>query len=287
VDLFGNISEEKELSYEPVGLSEVIFKERYAAHKEETWPEACERVATSIARPEQNGKFLVWKERFFNALVDGKFCPGGRIWYGAGRPKQQMLNCFVLDAQDSREGWGKVVSDMIVVSGLGGGVGINGSSIRPRGTPIRGTGGIATGAVSLFDVIDSAGEVIKAGGGRRTALMLCLDIAHPDVVEFVDKKFTKIKRYGDAKEIESFIKKEFEPILSADKWTIYFPKKNKFLKLIEYEIDPAKLKVKITSPFAKFVRYNIGDSLLIIANHNLRHLKQAGRVMKSEKFPAS
>ena len=38
------------------------------------------------------------------------------------------------------------------------------------------------------------------------------------------------------------IKKEFEPILSADKWTIYFPKKNKFLKLIEYEIDPVKLK---------------------------------------------
>ncbi len=66
-----------------------------------------------------------------------------------------------------------------------------------------------------------------------------------------------------------------------------FLNQNKEILELVKNIDPAKLKVKITSPFAKFVRYNIGDSLLIIANHNLRHLKQAGRVMKSEKFPAS
>lgn len=196
--------------YQPEGFAEVIFKQRYASHKEETWEEACERVATAIARAEENGKYVIWKERFYELLVEGQFCPGGRIWYGSGRPKQQLLNCFFLPADDSREGWGKVVSDTIVVSGTGGGVGINGSAIRYRGAPIRGTGGEATGAVSLFEIIDAAGEVIKAGGGRRTALMLCLDMAHPDVVEFIDKKFTKIKRDASSlEEIESFIKEEF------------------------------------------------------------------------------
>jgi ribonucleoside-diphosphate reductase alpha chain len=196
--------------YKPEGMSEIIFRERYAAHKAETWEEACERVATAIARTEQNGKFIEYKERFYNVLVNGEFCPGGRILAGAGKPKQQLLNCFVLPAEDSREGWGKVLSDMIIVSGLGGGVGINGSEIRPRGSAIKGTGGHATGPVSLFDVINSAGEVVKAGGGRRTALMLCLDMAHPDVIEFIDKKFTKVKLdHRGAEGTSSFLKSEF------------------------------------------------------------------------------
>lgn len=196
--------------YQPKGLAEIIFRDRYASHKEETWEEACDRVASSVAHGEENGKYVVWKERFKNLLVEGKFCPGGRIWYGAGRPKQQLMNCYVLPAEDSREGWGKATSDMIVVSGTGGGVGINGSQIRPRGTKIRGTGGTSTGAVSFFDILNAAGEVIKGGGGRRTALMLCLDLAHPDVVEFIDKKFTKTKRDTlDPEQVAEFIRNEF------------------------------------------------------------------------------
>ena len=50
---------------------------------------------------------------------------------------------------------------MLVISGTGGGVRINFSPIRPRGTPIRGTGGEATGAVSLMEVINQTGEVIN------------------------------------------------------------------------------------------------------------------------------
>lgn len=97
-------------------------------------------------------------------------------------------NCFITPAGDSREAWGRTVSDCIVITGTGGGVGINCSPVRPRGTPVRGTGGVATGAVSLMEIINAAGEVIKAGGGRRTALMLALGISHGDIVEFLDKK---------------------------------------------------------------------------------------------------
>jgi ribonucleoside-diphosphate reductase alpha chain len=97
-------------------------------------------------------------------------------------------NCFVIPSGDSREAWGKSVSDSIIISGTGGGVGVNCSPVRPRGTPIRGTGGTATGSVSLMSIINAAGEEIKAGGGRRTALMLALSISHGDIVEFLDKK---------------------------------------------------------------------------------------------------
>ncbi len=180
-------------AYQPEGLAEVIFQQRYAIAGSETWDQATHRVAQHVASAEHNGNRVKWTERFHHALRDNLFIPGGRIFYGSGRPKGQLLNCFVVPTDDSREGWGKTVSDMLVISGTGGGVGINFSPIRPRGTPIQGTGGEATGAVSLMEVIDQVGEVIKAGGGRRTALMLCLDYNHGDLREFLFKKFNRVE----------------------------------------------------------------------------------------------
>ena len=71
---------------------------------------------------------------------------------------------------------------------MGGGVGLNGSEIRPRGTPVGRTGGEATGAVSFFEILNAAAGVIRGGGGRRAALMLCLNHDHPDLEEFLNKK---------------------------------------------------------------------------------------------------
>lgn len=180
-------------AYTPENLANIIFQQRYAIAGEETWDQATLRVANHVAAAEHNGNRSKWSQRFHSALRDCLFIPGGRIFYGSGRPKGQLLNCFVVPTDDSREGWGKTVSDMLIISGTGGGVGINFTPIRPRGTPITGTGGEATGAVSLMEVIDQVGEVIKAGGGRRTALMLCLDYNHGDIREFLFKKFNRVE----------------------------------------------------------------------------------------------
>lgn len=174
--------------WSPSGLGETIFRERYSRDPEEDWSGACWRVASHIAQAEENGNVKKFTNRFYQQLVENKFNPGGRIWYGAGRPKAQLLNCFVVPTHDSREGWGKTTSDVIIISGLMGGVGINVSPIRPRGQPIKGTGGVATGAVSLMELINAVGNVIVGGGGRRMALMLCLDINHPDLEEFLNSK---------------------------------------------------------------------------------------------------
>jgi len=179
-------------AYTPSDFAAVIFSQRYSLNGEESWEEACKRVAAHIATAELNGNRTKWESRFTAALQSAKFIPGGRIWYGSGRPKGQLLNCFVVPTDDSREGWGKTVSDMLVISGTGGGVGMNFSPIRPRGTAIKGTGGEATGAVSLMEVINQTGEVIKSGGGRRTALMMCLAYNHGDLMEFLNKKFNKV-----------------------------------------------------------------------------------------------
>lgn len=174
--------------FTPSGLGATIFQERYARHAKETFDEASRRVADHVSQAEENGKMAVYGDRFYEQIATNRFMPGGRIWYGAGRPKAQLLNCFVLPTADSREGWGKTISDVIVVSGLGGGVGVNASPVRGRGSEIKGTGGKATGAVSLMQMIDRVGDVLVGGGGRRMALMLCLDLTHPDLEEFLNVK---------------------------------------------------------------------------------------------------
>lgn len=176
--------------YEPTGLSATIFKERYTINEGESWSEASQRLASHVAKAEEISREKV-EENFYEEIVTNRFMPGGRIWYGAGRNRAQLLNCFVVPTADSREGWGKTLSDVIVVSGMGGGVGVNCSPIRPRGSHISGTGGIATGAVSLMEMVNGVGNVLVAGGGRRMALMLDLNMTHPDMPEFLDKKLNR------------------------------------------------------------------------------------------------
>jgi ribonucleoside-diphosphate reductase alpha chain len=171
-----------------------IFKERYAIHENETWDEACDRLARYVAKAEpwHEQRWAV-EEKFFTEINEGRFMPGGRIWYGAGRPQGQLLNCFVVPSEDSIEGWAKAVGDVMIITAKGGGVGVNLSPIRPRGSVIKGNGGVTTGSVSLMHAINQVGEVIVGGGGRRLALMLCLDVDHPDLEEFLNVKLNKKK----------------------------------------------------------------------------------------------
>jgi adenosylcobalamin-dependent ribonucleoside-diphosphate reductase len=96
--------------------------------------------------------------------------------------------CFVIPTGDSREAWGETLKQSLIISGTGGGVGINFSPIRPNGSPVKGTGGHATGPVSLMRMDNGVGQELVAGGNRRMAKMSCLDINHPDILEFLDCK---------------------------------------------------------------------------------------------------
>jgi ribonucleoside-diphosphate reductase alpha chain len=185
------VEENNQEKFSPTGLGETIFKERYARNSDETWEEACRRVASHIADAETNGKVNKYAEKFYEELVSNRFMPGGRIWYGAGRPKGQLLNCFVIPVDDSREGWGKMLYDTTVISGLGGGIGANYSKPRPRGFAIKGTGGVSTGAVSAMKMQDGIANELRQGGGRRAALMQCLNINHPDLEEFLHVKLDR------------------------------------------------------------------------------------------------
>lgn len=177
--------------FEPSGLGASIFSERYTRHPGETYTQAAQRVAAAVAHAEQGSTYARAYSDFEEVLTHGDFMPGGRTMFNAGRPKPQLLNCFVVPTSDSIEAIGKSISDMLTISALGGGVGGNFSPLRGRGYRVGGSDSISTGAVSFMQMWDRTGDVLVSGGGRRLALMLCLNVDHPDVSEFISVKLNR------------------------------------------------------------------------------------------------
>ncbi len=106
-----------------------------------------------------------------------------------------VSNCFVIPSpEDSRHGILDNLKIMTEIMARGGGVGINLSSLRPRGSYIKTVNGTASGPCSWAQLYSVAtGDVIQQGGSRRGALMLMLDDNHPDIEEFITVKRTRGK----------------------------------------------------------------------------------------------
>lgn len=103
-----------------------------------------------------------------------------------------VSNCYVIPSpEDSRQGILDNLKVMTEIMARGGGVGINLSTLRPRGSYIRTVNGTASGPCSWAQLYSVAtGDVIQQGGSRRGALMLMLDDDHPDIEEFITVKRT-------------------------------------------------------------------------------------------------
>lgn len=179
------------------GIRQKVFQDRYAWKNKsgesiEEYPEQMwARVAKALAAVEAPAKRPEWERRFYEAMEGFKFVPAGRILAGAGtNHKVTFYNCFVLPSpDDSRGGIMDNVKDMVEIMSRAGGVGINLSSLRPRGSYIKTVNGTSSGPIPWGELYSVAThQVIQQGGSRRGALMLMLNDDHPDVEEFITVK---------------------------------------------------------------------------------------------------
>ncbi len=218
--------------FTPTGDSHKIFKDRYALTLEETWPEACLRVAKQMALAETANKQKTYEDSFNQVLVDNMFVPGGRIWKNAGRNQPNMLNCFVLgNKMDSRNGWGNAAREMIITSMAHGGCGQEFSDVRPKGASIGDSGGTCPGPVSLMTLIDNCAAPVRSGGDRRVALMFGLGLKHTDLEEFLDAKLEKGQLTNANVSITSHDTEEFIHAIQNDlPWELSW--KGKYKKVV-------------------------------------------------------
>ena len=154
-----------------------IWKKKYQ-HNHETFDQWLDRVSggnSDVRRLIEEKKFLF----------------GGRILANRGLNnsgvKSTLSNCYVLSVDDSIESIYKCCSDIARTYSYGGGVGIDISKLRPAGAFINNSAKSTSGAVSFMKTFDVVTGTI-CQNGRRGALMISIDINHPDVEEFIDIK---------------------------------------------------------------------------------------------------
>lgn len=105
--------------------------------------------------------------------------------------RPQPHACFIQGVSDSLVGEGGIMDLWEREARLfkfGSGTGTNFSSLRGTGEPLS-SGGTSSGLMGWLKIGDAAAGAIKSGGTtRRAAKMVCLDIDHPDVEEFITWK---------------------------------------------------------------------------------------------------
>lgn len=140
-----------------------------------------------------------WNHNFYKELSNLNFIPAGRVLYGAGAETDvTYFNCYVMPyIKDSREGISDHRKQVMEIMSRGGGVGTNGSTLRPRNTLARGVNGKSSGSVSWLDDIAKLTHLVEQGGSRRGAQMIMLVDSHPDIIEFIISKMQnpRILRY--------------------------------------------------------------------------------------------
>ncbi|WP_102027050.1 vitamin B12-dependent ribonucleotide reductase [Salirhabdus sp. Marseille-P4669] len=155
------------------------------------YEQIAKRNASGLAAVEETvEKRNEWFQKFYEQLASLHFVPAGRVLYGAGAGTDvTYFNCYVMPyIQDSREGISDHRKQVMEIMSRGGGVGTNGSTLRPRNTLAKGVNGKSSGSVSWLDDIAKLTHLVEQGGSRRGAQMIMLADWHPDIIEFIISK---------------------------------------------------------------------------------------------------
>ena len=164
-------------------ISEEIHAQKYRSEGE-TFREAMTRVAEALKDDEAHF------DNFRTILYNQRFLPAGRVQSAMGAPRRVTpYNCFVsMTIEDSMEGIMQAARNAAKTMQLGGGIGYDFSTLRPRGALIRSLDSRSSGPMSFMGIFDAICKTISSAGHRRGAQMGVLRVDHPDIEQFIRAK---------------------------------------------------------------------------------------------------
>lgn len=160
--------------------AEKVVRERYLLKDKEgkaseTVDEMWYRIASAVAKAESKFVEANWgnsaseyvrekAEEFYQLISSLDFLPNSPTIMNAGKADGQLSACFVLPVEDSMEGIFDAIKNAALIHKSGGGTGFSFSRLRPEGSIVKSTGGIASGPISFMKAFDAATEAVKQGG---------------------------------------------------------------------------------------------------------------------------
>lgn len=182
-----------------VWIDKYCLKDKDGNLLENTPDDMHRRMAREFARIELKYKNPVSEEEIYSLLKDFKYItPGGSILYGLGNSHSisSLGNCFVIgNSADSYGGILTTDQEQVQLMKRRAGVGHDISHLRSKHTPVSNSAGSSTGAVSFMPRFSNSTREV-AQDGRRGALMLSIDVDHPDAGEFIESKNDSTKITG-------------------------------------------------------------------------------------------
>jgi ribonucleoside-diphosphate reductase alpha chain len=175
-------------------LSRYLLKDE-EGNPTETPSQLFRRVSVAVASIEkkydENVDVQEYDDLFYYMMANLEFLPNSPTLFNAGTEIGQCSACFVLPIEDNMTSIFTSLQNMAIVQKSGGGTGFSFSRLRPVGSTVGTTGGVASGPISFMKVYDTATDIIKQGGRRRGANMAILRCDHPDIMEFIACKSDK------------------------------------------------------------------------------------------------
>jgi len=218
-----------------------------------------EQIALRLANHlgEDESKEMI--EAFYHEVSSLNLVPAGRVLFGAGsNTNVTYFNCFVMPhVHDSRGGISDHRKQVMEIMSRGGGVGTNGSTLRPKNALAKGVNGKSSGAVSWLHDLSELTHLVEQGGSRRGAQMIMMADWHPDIVEFI------VSKMQNPKILQFLIDNlEDQSIIAAAKNKLRFvPLKEDEIQVNEYILEQSRLTPGIFSRQivdAAFERINKG-----------------------------
>lgn len=146
-------------------------------------------------------------------LINKEFIFAGRILSNRGLAKLgrkiTYSNCYVITPpEDNIESIFETAKKLARTYSYGGGCGVDISKLRPKGAEVNNSAKYTTGSISFMDLYNMTTDVIGQKG-RRGALMISIDVNHPDIEDFIKIKsdLTKIQKANISVRVdENFMK---------------------------------------------------------------------------------
>jgi ribonucleoside-diphosphate reductase alpha chain len=110
--------------------------------------------------------------------------------FNAGTNRPQMSSCFLFSIEDSLENIMETQKQIALISKYAGGIGVSLTSIRSKGSLIKGTNGFSEGIVPLCAVLNKLSKYVNQGGKRPGSIACYVEPWHADIYDFMELRKT-------------------------------------------------------------------------------------------------